>query len=70
MRLVDGEVGFLCNGPVEDSELPDLRIIMDSTTLRGIVEKTIDPVNAYNNDRIRIKGSILDKLLLKTVLSS
>ncbi len=69
MNIHDGEVGLLCPGPMQEVEDPDLKIITEAAILKGIIERSVNPVDAYYNDDIKIKGSIFDKLRLKHILS-
>jgi putative sterol carrier protein len=69
LRLVGGEAAFLCDGPVKSPDRPDIRIIMVSQTMKGILDGTIDPTTAFRDGRIRIDGSIFDKILLRSALS-
>lgn len=71
LQLHEGVAGMLCPGVLDDGQEAhaDLRVITSASILKGIVDRTIDPVKAYYNDEIRIKGSLFDKLRLKRILS-
>lgn len=44
-------------GPISD---PDIRIISDSATLKGVLKKEIKPMKAWATRKIQIKGSFQD----------
>lgn len=46
----------------------NVRIITDSTTMIGIINKKISPIKAYATKRLRLKASISDVLKLQKFL--
>ena len=70
MRMVNGKIVEIIPEAVKDPELPDLRILTDSATFEGIMNKTVKPLKAYALQKIKIKGALKDRLLLKDLLGS
>ncbi|MCK4614297.1 MAG: SCP2 sterol-binding domain-containing protein [Thermoplasmata archaeon] len=68
MRMLNGKIMEILPEAVKDPELPDLRILTDSDTFKGILNGTIKPLKAYAFHKIRFKGSLKDRLLLKDLL--
>ena len=69
MRMVNGKIVDILPEAVKEPELPDLRILTDAVTFEGILNKTVKPLKAYALKRIKIKGALKDRLLLKDLLS-
>ena len=68
MRMVNGKIVEILPEAVKEPELPDLRILTDSATFKGILNKTVKPLRAYALKKIKIKGYLKDRLLLKDLL--
>ena len=69
MRMVKGKIVEIVPDVVKEPDLPDLRILTDSETFEGIINKTVKPFKAYVLKKIRVKGKLMDRLLLKDLLS-
>ena len=69
MRMVKGKIVEIVPDSVTEPDLPDLRILTDSETFEGIINKTVKPFKAYVLKKIRVKGKLMDRLLLKDLLS-
>ena len=68
MRMINGKIVEIIPEAIKEPELPDLRIITDSKTFKGIMDKTVKPLRAYALKKIKIKGALRDRLLLKDLL--
>ena len=69
MRMINGKIVQILPEAVKEPDIPDLRILTDSQTFQGILEKTVKPLKAYALKKIKIKGALKDRLLLKDLLS-
>jgi len=69
MRMVKGKIVEILPEAVKEPEFPDLRILTDRSTFEGILNKTVKPLRAYALKKIKIKGPLKDRLLLKDLLS-
>lgn len=69
MRMVNGKIVDILPEAIKEPELPDVRILTDSATFEGILNKTVKPLKAYALKKIKIKGALKDRLLLKDLLS-
>ena len=49
-------------------EGPDILITTDSATMIGIINKEIKPMKAYATKKIKLKASLQDLIVLKSVL--
>lgn len=70
MRMVNGKIIEILPEELKEPELPDLRIISDKVTFHGIMNKTVKPLKAYALNKIKVKGALKDRLLLKDLLGS
>lgn len=68
MRMINGRIVEILPEAVKEPELPDLRILTDSATFQGIMNKTVKPLKAYALNKIKVKGALKDRLLLKDLL--
>lgn len=63
----------LSNGVLSEEQLtahePDITITTTEEELAGILEKRISPMESYSKGRIRIKSSLMDKLLFAGLLT-
>ena len=66
LRMEGGRIIKVMEEAIEE---PDLRIITDRSTFEGIVEGTVKPLKAYALHKIKFKGALKDRLLLKDILS-
>ena len=66
LRVVGGKIVDIVEGAVEE---PDLKIITDRATFEGIINGTVKPLKAYALQKIKLKGSLKDRLLFKDLLS-
>ena len=64
--LRDGQLRNLRTGPAEHA---DLTIVTDEATFHGLVRREIGPMKALVTRRLRIDGSLEDKLLFRKLLS-
>lgn len=64
--LQDGQLRNLRSGQADH---PDLTITTDRATFLGLVKKEIGPMKALVTRRLRIDGSLEDKLLFRKLLS-
>lgn len=55
--LKEKHVDPVAAGPITE---PDLRIISDTATLKGVLKKEIRPMKAWATRKIQIKGSFQD----------
>ena len=69
MRMINGKIVEIVPEAIKEPELPDLRILTDSRTFEGIMNKTVKPLKAYALKKIKIKGALKDRILLKDLLS-
>lgn len=69
MRMVNGKIIEILPEAVKEPEVPDVRILSDSMTFEGIMNKTVKPLKAYAMNRIKVKGALRDRLLLKDLLA-
>jgi len=69
MRMINGKIVEIVPEALKEPELPDLRILTDSRTFEGIMNKTVKPLKAYALKKIKIKGALKDRILLKDLLS-
>ncbi len=63
--ILDQGVLSLARGDLK----PDIIITISEGDLRSILEKTLDPMEAYSQGRLKLKSSILDKLIMAELLS-
>lgn len=70
MRMVNGKIVEILPEALKEPDLPDLRILSDIVTFEGILNKTVKPLKAYALKKIKIKGALRDRLLLKDILGS
>ena len=70
MRMVGGKIVEIVPEAIKEPEFPDLRILSDVATFEGILNKTVKPLKAYALKKIKIKGALKDRLLLKDILGS
>ena len=62
--LENGQVAIASN------ELkPDIVITASPDDVLGIMQKKLDPMEAYSSGKLKIKASLLDKLLMAELLS-
>lgn len=52
-----------------NSHPPDITITTTEKELSGIMEKRISPMESYSKGRIKIKSSLMDKLLFSELLT-
>ncbi|MCI4360888.1 MAG: SCP2 sterol-binding domain-containing protein [Thermoplasmata archaeon] len=64
--LKDGQLQNLRTGPAQH---PDLTITTDQATFLGLVQKEIGPMKALVTRKLKIDGSLEDKLLFRKLLS-
>ncbi len=48
---------------------PDIVLIISEGDIRSILEKSLDPMEAYSQGRLKVKSSLMDKLLMAELLS-
>ncbi|MCY0867507.1 MAG: SCP2 sterol-binding domain-containing protein [Aquificaceae bacterium] len=48
---------------------PDIVLIISEGDIRSILEKSLDPMEAYSQGRLKVKSSLMDKLLMAEMLS-
>jgi hypothetical protein len=70
MRMVNGRIIEFLPEAVKEPEVPDVRILSDTVTFEGIMNKTVKPLKAYALNKIKVKGALKDRLLLKDLLGS
>lgn len=70
MRMVNGKIIEILPEALKEPDLPDLRILSDIVTFEGILNKTVKPLKAYALKKIKIKGALRDRLLLKDIMGS
>jgi putative sterol carrier protein len=63
--LKDGHLTDLRTGPIDGA---DLTITTDQATFLGLVQKEIGPMKALVTHRLKIDGSLEDKLLFRKLL--
>jgi putative sterol carrier protein len=64
--LRDGQLQNLRTGAADH---PDLTITTDEATFHGLVKKELGPMKALVTRRLKIDGSLEDKLLFRKLLS-
>ena len=52
----------------ESIPTPDINVTIDSETLIGIMNKTINPMTAYQTGKLKAKGNLTDLLKLQKLL--
>jgi putative sterol carrier protein len=52
----------------ESISTPDINVTIDSDTLIGIMNKTINPMTAYQTGKLKAKGNLTDLLKLQKLL--
>ncbi len=52
-----------------NSHPPDITVTTTEDELKGIMEKRINPMESYSKGRIKIKSSLMDKLLFSELLT-
>ena len=62
--LADGKVSPVSEGEIE----ADIRIEVSSETFNQIMSKETDALTAYLEKKLKIKASLMDKLLLQNLL--
>jgi putative sterol carrier protein len=65
LDLRDGELTGLRSGPAQGA---DLTITTDRATFLGLVRKEIGPMKALVTRKLRVDGSLEDKLLMRRLL--
>ena len=70
MRMVNGKIVEILPEAIKEPEVPDLRILSDAVTFEGIMNKTVKPLRAYALNKIKVKGALRDRLLLKDLFGS
>jgi putative sterol carrier protein len=70
MRMVNGKIVEVIPEQIKEPELPDVRILSDVATFEGILNKTVKPLKAYAIKKIKVKGALKDRLLLKDLLGT
>ena len=70
MRMVNGKIVEILPEAITEPEVPDLRILSDAVTFEGIMNKTVKPLRAYALNKIKVKGALRDRLLLKDLFGS
>lgn len=63
--LENKEIKKFSEGTIENA---NIRIIIDTATMIGIINKEISPIKAYATRKLRIKASILDLMKLQKFL--
>lgn len=58
--IENGTISEIMDGRKES----DIMVDVDSETFRKILSKEVDPLAAYMEKKIRVKASLLDKLLI------
>lgn len=48
---------------------PDIVLLITEEDIRSILEKTLDPMEAYSQGRLKVKSSLMDKLIMAELLS-
>lgn len=61
--LEDGRISEIRDGRIDS----DITIELSSDTFQGLLSKQIDPLAAYFDKRIRVKASLMDKLLITEI---
>ena len=53
---------------VQSDGKPDIIIEASEQDVRDVLERKVDPMEAYSNGRLKIRASLMDKLLLSELL--
>jgi len=65
---------FLREGKLEkfsevgEDETGDIEVYLTTDTFRGIIDGSVDAVNAYLTRKIKIKAKLMDKVLIAEIL--
>lgn len=54
----------------DENERGDIEIYLSTETLKGLLDGSIDAVDAYLKGNIKIKAKLMDKVLLAEILKS
>jgi putative sterol carrier protein len=65
IKVNNGVVQSLSEGSIP---APDINVTIDSDTLIGIMNKTINPMTAYQTGKLKAKGNLTDLLKLQKLL--
>ncbi|MFX1474988.1 MAG: SCP2 sterol-binding domain-containing protein [Promethearchaeota archaeon] len=64
-RIHDQSMDFWVEGALEK---PNMLVTTDSGTIKGILEGSLSPLDAYSMGKLKVKGSMTDLLKLQVLM--